>query len=194
MTTARNSRHSYGLRDPPHNKIASAPIISTRSFPARSRMNSIAETNNTVSKGIRFTRVIVLIMSSLQPKPVQSPTATNLNHNTLVEIGALSLCMRSVSPLEGVGRPIKQRKCKPRAKAHGESGLHKWLKCKEDLKDEVCRCMTNVVACRFSFNSVRIAPHREDREERRRRKRAQIALEDFDSLCSLVSYSATHLR
>ena len=57
----------------PHNKIASAPVISTRSFPGRSRMNSIAETKNSASNGIRFIRVIVLIISSLQPKPVQSP-------------------------------------------------------------------------------------------------------------------------
>jgi len=30
--------------------------------------------------------------------------------------------------------------------SHGESGLHKWLKRKEDFKDEMCRCTTNVEA------------------------------------------------
>jgi hypothetical protein len=51
----------------PRSKIVSAP--STRSISARSRVNSIAETKNNASKGIRIWRVIVVINSSLQPKP-----------------------------------------------------------------------------------------------------------------------------
>jgi hypothetical protein len=64
-------------------------------------------------------------------------TARSVNDKTSVEIGPMSLCMRSVSPVEGVGLPTKERKCKPRAKAHGESDLHKWLKRKEGFKDEI---------------------------------------------------------
>jgi hypothetical protein len=45
----------------PHSKIVSAP--STRSISARSRVK------NKASKGIRIWRVIVVINSSLQPKP-----------------------------------------------------------------------------------------------------------------------------
>ena len=63
----------HGFRHSPHNKIASAPDMSTRFISARSRVNSIAETKNNARKGIRFTRVIVVINSSLQLKPVQSP-------------------------------------------------------------------------------------------------------------------------
>jgi len=62
----------HGFRHSPHNKIASAPDMSTRFISARSRVNSIAETKNNASKGIRIMRVIVVINSSLPPKPVQS--------------------------------------------------------------------------------------------------------------------------
>jgi len=60
------------LPQPAHNKIVSAPDMSTRFISARSKANSIAETKNNASKGTRFTRVIVVINSSLQPTPVQS--------------------------------------------------------------------------------------------------------------------------
>jgi hypothetical protein len=40
----------------------------------------------------------------------------------------------------------REQTCKAWAKAHKESGLHKWLKCKEDFKDEMYRCMTSVEA------------------------------------------------
>jgi hypothetical protein len=56
-----------GLHNRPHNKIVSAPVISTRSINARSRMNCIAQIKNNASKGIRFTRVIVVFNASLQP-------------------------------------------------------------------------------------------------------------------------------
>ena len=41
-------------------------------------------------------------------------------------------------------------------------------------------------SCRFSFNSARITPHREDPEEKPAQGQ-KIQLEDLDSLCSLVS-------
>jgi hypothetical protein len=56
--------HIQGFRNPPHNKIASAPVISARSIRAFSRMNSTAETMNTASKGTRVTLVIVVINKS----------------------------------------------------------------------------------------------------------------------------------
>jgi hypothetical protein len=37
------------------------------------------------------------------------------------------------------------------------TALHKLLKCKEDLKDEVRQCVTTVEGVDFSFNSVRYA-------------------------------------
>src|SRR5580704_12808301 len=40
---------------PPHSKIASAALISTRSIRACSMANSTTETKNSASKGIRFT-------------------------------------------------------------------------------------------------------------------------------------------
>ena len=52
---------------------ASAPVISTRSVLARSRMNSIAETKNGASKGIRFTRVFSQSQSPLRPIVCQPP-------------------------------------------------------------------------------------------------------------------------
>ena len=64
------------LHTPPHNEIVSAPVISTRSISARSKMNSIAETKNSASKGIRFTRVIVVNNSSLQPVASPIPAAS----------------------------------------------------------------------------------------------------------------------
>jgi hypothetical protein len=45
---------------PPHDKIVSASVISTRSISARSKMNSIAETKNNANRGISFTRTIVV--------------------------------------------------------------------------------------------------------------------------------------
>ena len=57
---------SRDFRIPPHNEIVSAPVISTRAISARSKTNSIAETKNNASRGIRFTRAIVVINSSLQ--------------------------------------------------------------------------------------------------------------------------------
>ena len=57
-----------GLRNPPHNKIASAAVISTRSIRALSRLKSTAETKKSASKGIRVTLVIVAINSSLRLK------------------------------------------------------------------------------------------------------------------------------
>src|SRR5712672_3496089 len=61
-----------GFHNPPHNKIVSAPVMSARSIHECSRANSATEIKNSASKGIRITRVIVVIKSSLQPKPVQS--------------------------------------------------------------------------------------------------------------------------
>jgi hypothetical protein len=51
-------------------------------------MNSIAETKNSASKGIRFTPVIVVINSSLQPKPVQPRRALLLPASTEVSVNA----------------------------------------------------------------------------------------------------------
>ena len=80
------------------------------------------------------------------PSIAEENTARSMNGKTLAETGPLTLYMRSVSPIEVVGCPAKEQKCKPWAKTHRESVLHKWLKCKEDLKDEMCRCMTSVEA------------------------------------------------
>jgi hypothetical protein len=60
------------LHTPPHNEIVSAPVISTRSITARSKMNSIAETKNNASRDIRLTRTIVVTnsISNSSPRPI----------------------------------------------------------------------------------------------------------------------------
>jgi hypothetical protein len=75
-----------GFQTPSHNKIVSAPVMSARSIRARSRVNSIAKTKNNASKGIRFTRVIVVSNSSLQPKLVPSPCVLLLPPATEVSV------------------------------------------------------------------------------------------------------------
>jgi hypothetical protein len=89
----------HGFRNPPHNKIVSAPVMSTRSIRARSRANSTTETKNSASKGMRFTRVIVFINSTL-PRSQSNPrrvlllpaaTEVSVNENQTNKFVQLSL-------------------------------------------------------------------------------------------------------
>jgi hypothetical protein len=77
QSTPQCAPHVQGLRNPPHNKIASAAVISTRSIRALSRLKSTAETKNSASKGIRLTLVIIAINSSLRSKDSSIPTVSH---------------------------------------------------------------------------------------------------------------------
>ncbi|SRR6266404_402271 len=88
-----------GFRNPPHNKIVSAPDMSTRFISACSRANSIAETKNNASKGIRFTRVI-LVINSVSNRSQSNPrrvlllpaaTEVSVNENQTYKFVQLSL-------------------------------------------------------------------------------------------------------
>ena len=93
----------HGFRHSPHNKIASAPDMSTRFISARSRVNSIAETKNNARKGIRFTRVIVVInsvsnRSQSNPRRVlllPAATEVSVNENQTYKFVQLSLSQSS---------------------------------------------------------------------------------------------------
>jgi hypothetical protein len=71
QSTPQCAPHIQGLRNPPHNKIAIAAVISTRSIRALSRLKSTTETKSSASKGIRVTLVIIVINSSLRSETVQ---------------------------------------------------------------------------------------------------------------------------
>jgi hypothetical protein len=77
-----------GLHNRPHNKIVSTPVISTRSINARSRTNCIAQIKNNASKGIRFTRVIVVFNASFQPSQSNPSRVLLLPASTEVSVNA----------------------------------------------------------------------------------------------------------
>ncbi len=73
MAEARSTvADSQGVRNPPDKKIASASVITTRSYRALSRLKSATEASNSASNTIRVILVIVVINSSLQRRPVQT--------------------------------------------------------------------------------------------------------------------------
>src|ERR1700730_6307055 len=76
QSTPQFAPHNQGFRNPPHNSIASAAVITKRSIRALSRLKSTTETKNSASNGIRVTLVIVVINSSLRPKPSSMPTTS----------------------------------------------------------------------------------------------------------------------
>jgi len=75
-STPQFAPHNQGFRNPPHNSITSAAVITKRSIRALSRLKSTTERKNSASNGIRVTLVIVVINSSLRPKPSSIPTTS----------------------------------------------------------------------------------------------------------------------
>ena len=59
-STPQFAPHNQGFRNPPHNSMASAAVITKRSNRALSRLKSTTERKNSASNGIRATRVYQL--------------------------------------------------------------------------------------------------------------------------------------
>jgi|HubBroStandDraft_4_1064222.scaffolds.fasta_scaffold17529_5 hypothetical protein len=76
QSTPQFAPHNQGFRNPPHNSIASAAVITKRSIRALSRLKSMTERKNSASNGIRVTPVIVVINPSLRPKPSSIPATS----------------------------------------------------------------------------------------------------------------------